>query len=34
MTTAFTVAFGTAPMVAFPAAVPMFASEGTKPARP
>jgi hypothetical protein len=34
MTTALTVAFGTAPMVAFLAAVPMFANEGSQPARP
>jgi hypothetical protein len=33
MTTAFT-AFGTAPMVAFLAAVPMFAGENSQPARP
>ena len=34
VTTAFTAAVGTAPMVAFLAAVPMFASEGSQPARP
>jgi hypothetical protein len=34
MTTAFTAAVGTAPMVAFLAAFPMFASEGSQPARP
>jgi hypothetical protein len=34
MTTALTVAFGTAAMVAFLAAVPIFANEGSQPARP
>ena len=34
MTTASTVAFGIVPMVAFLAAVPMFANEGSQPARP